>query len=493
MDAQALREVMGGGLNSSRYEQLLPAFNQAMLDAGITTVLRAAMWCAQLGHESAGLLYMEEIASGAAYEWRNDLGNTQAGDGVRFKGRGPIQVTGRANYGAVSRWAFGKGLIPSATYFVDNPEQLASDRYGFIGPVWYWTVARAKLNTWADQGSVFYASCEINGWIKNPDGTWRTPNGYQDRLARYNKAMSMGDRILPSGKGSVEEYQIPYVRDQLHQDTIYNCGPASTQTIIRASTGTFLTEQEIGGQLGTHTGGTDSIEQFPKVLNRHIPGAGYVFRHVGSYPQGADKDRIWDDIFNSINAGNGVVVNIVAPPSNYPKAVSPSTLSPNYGGGTVYHYIAVMGWREDGQRKVWVADSGFDVTGYFITFDQLVSLMVPKGYVYSTAKSKINTEGVEMAILTGESAAALNDTKNKVNEINQKVDKIETVVTKLLKEIMVATEQLAGPGRDENGNLIWSGWNGGDTWPGTEGAATVQNLIERLARIENAVTPKEKK
>ena len=57
-----------------------------------------AGFLAQLAHESGQLRYMEEIASGSAYEGRRDLGNTQPGDGVRFKGRGPIQLTGRSNY-----------------------------------------------------------------------------------------------------------------------------------------------------------------------------------------------------------------------------------------------------------------------------------------------------------------------------------------------------------------------------------------------------------
>src|SRR5699024_3011785 len=86
------------GCSRARAEQMLPGYIGAMRAANITNVNRAAMFAAQLGHESVGLQYMEEIASGAAYEWRQDLGNVYAGDGVRFKGSGPIQLTGRNNF-----------------------------------------------------------------------------------------------------------------------------------------------------------------------------------------------------------------------------------------------------------------------------------------------------------------------------------------------------------------------------------------------------------
>lgn len=190
MDAQTLSEAMGGSLPLSRYRALAPAFNAAMTAAGITTARRAAHWCAQLGHESGGLRWMEELASGSAYEGRADLGNTRPGDGVRFKGRGPIQVTGRYNYAAVSKWAHGKGYVPTATYFVDRPDELAGDEHGFLGPVWYWTVARPQLNRFADADDLEGVTRAING------GT----NGIADRRARLARCKALGDRLLPAGK-----------------------------------------------------------------------------------------------------------------------------------------------------------------------------------------------------------------------------------------------------------------------------------------------------
>lgn len=187
MDARALAQAMGGGVSLERYAALLPGFTAAMREAGCTTVERAAMWCAQLGHESAGLRYMEEIADGSGYEGRADLGNVQPGDGRRFKGRGPIQVTGRHNYTECSRWAHGRGLVPTPTFFVDRPDELASDRYGFLGPVWYWTVARPQLNALSDARNLDGATRAING------GT----NGIADRSTRYQRCLDMGAALLP--------------------------------------------------------------------------------------------------------------------------------------------------------------------------------------------------------------------------------------------------------------------------------------------------------
>ncbi|MGR6028953.1 glycoside hydrolase family 19 protein [Rhodococcus erythropolis] len=187
MDATTLAKVMDYRVSMARYEELCPLFNAAMIQAGCTTFERSTMWCAQLGHESGGLFYMEEIADGSAYEWRRDLGNNQPGDGRRFKGRGPIQVTGRAHYTNLSLWAHGKGYVPTPTFFVDNPGELAADRYAFLGAVWYWTVER-DINSFADRDDLLGATRAVNGGY----------NGLDDRRDFWHRAGDAGPAILPT-------------------------------------------------------------------------------------------------------------------------------------------------------------------------------------------------------------------------------------------------------------------------------------------------------
>ncbi len=138
-----LRRIMPN-LSTSRGSTLLTPLNNAMAWGQINTCRRQAAFLAQIAHESAELRYMEEIASGAAYEGRRDLGNTQPGDGKRYKGRGPIQLTGRTNYRNAGN-ALGINLEANPTLASSNPE------IGFKVSIWFWN--SRGLNALADQGT----------------------------------------------------------------------------------------------------------------------------------------------------------------------------------------------------------------------------------------------------------------------------------------------------------------------------------------------------
>lgn len=152
---------------------IVDAMPRVIARAKLTTDLRLAHFLAQLAHESAGFKTTEEYASGSAYEGRRDLGNTQPGDGRRFKGRGLIQVTGRHNARRMS-----KVLGPD---FDANPELLRRFPWAADTAAVFWDDHR--LNDYADADNILTVTRRING------GT----NGLEDRklyLGRAKRALA---------------------------------------------------------------------------------------------------------------------------------------------------------------------------------------------------------------------------------------------------------------------------------------------------------------
>lgn len=142
--------------------------NSAMQRFDIDNALRQAHFLAQIGHESGGLVYVRELASGSAYEGRQDLGNTYPGDGVRYKGRGLIQITGRTNYKAC-----GDAL---GIDFEHAPMLLETPNNAAMSAAWFWHMK--KLNALADADDVVKITKRINGGI----------NGLDDRIRRLKIA-----------------------------------------------------------------------------------------------------------------------------------------------------------------------------------------------------------------------------------------------------------------------------------------------------------------
>jgi putative chitinase len=149
-----LRAIMPT-LAADRAAEYLPMLNAAMAEAQINTPQRQAAFLAQIAHESQELTKFEEGASGAQYEGNRNLGNTRPGDGRRFKGRGPIQLTGRDNYTRAGR-ALGLDLV-------GNPGQAAEPSVGFRTAGWFWN--DKKLNPLADRGDFRTITRRVNGGL----------------------------------------------------------------------------------------------------------------------------------------------------------------------------------------------------------------------------------------------------------------------------------------------------------------------------------------
>ncbi len=132
---------------------LLPYLELACAEFEINTPKRLAAFLAQLAHESASFRHFEELATGDAYEGRADLGNTEPGDGRRFKGRGPIQLTGRTNYRKAGA-ALGLDLER-------NPRRASDADVGFRVAGWFWK--SRGLNALADAGLFDTITKRING------------------------------------------------------------------------------------------------------------------------------------------------------------------------------------------------------------------------------------------------------------------------------------------------------------------------------------------
>jgi putative chitinase len=137
----------------SKAETYTKYLNQAMVRFHITTPKREAAFLAQITEETAGFATLTEYASGAEYEGRRDLGNTHPGDGVRYKGRGAIQLTGRANYAA-----YGKKL---GLDLINHPSKAADPSVAFLIAGQYWS--DHGLNGLADKGDFIDITRRING------------------------------------------------------------------------------------------------------------------------------------------------------------------------------------------------------------------------------------------------------------------------------------------------------------------------------------------
>ena len=187
LSAQEIAKATGSTLELA--EKYRPYLNKYMGKYDINTPERAIAFLAQIGTESGGLRYSREQGADSyfdKYEFRQDLGNTQAGDGLRFKGRGLIQLTGRANYQKMSE-KVGKDLV-SNPQLVEEPD-LAVE----VSAIFWRDRMRdgISLNQWADK-------LNLQQPINKPSANWNVhesitrainggTNAINDRADRMNR------------------------------------------------------------------------------------------------------------------------------------------------------------------------------------------------------------------------------------------------------------------------------------------------------------------
>ncbi|WP_156756785.1 C39 family peptidase [Actinokineospora pegani] len=154
------------------------------------------------------------------------------------------------------------------------------------------------------------------------------------------------------------------------QETGYWCGPAAVRIALSAR-GVYRTQGDLARALGTTTNGTDWIGQVTGVLAGSV--GWYETKEMpNDPPTPGQRDLLWRDIVLNINNNYPIVANIVAPANNHP---------PGYPNYTIYHYFTVIGYNPD-TWQVYIADpANFGGNHhYWLTFDQLASLIPPKGY-----------------------------------------------------------------------------------------------------------------
>jgi putative chitinase len=181
VDSQTMREVaptFSGAPAASQANIIAEAgaVLAATLESyDIASRLRIAHFLGQTCEESAGYRTTEEFASGREYEGRQDLGNTQKGDGPRYKGRGLLQLTGRANYAD-----YGKAL---GVDLVNNPTLAAQPALSLKIACEYWK--RHDINADCDRDDAQAVTRKVNGGL----------NGLSDRIAFTQKAKTAVARL----------------------------------------------------------------------------------------------------------------------------------------------------------------------------------------------------------------------------------------------------------------------------------------------------------
>jgi len=251
IDGQVMFEIAPrfSGSKAKRQAEIIaeisPVLASTLASYGIDTRLRVAHFLGQTCHESAGFRTTEEFASGEAYEGRKDLGNIKKGDGPRYKGRGLIQLTGRANYKALGT-ALGVDLE-------SHPLMAAEPVLSLKIACDYWK--KKKINPDCDRDDIITVTKKINGGPTNLDDRRRYTSKAKAALARvegiqHSEAVPDPRPVLRRGSNTeavgklqamLQKLGFPLAIDQ-------DFGPATELAVMRFQADKKLEVDGIGGK-----------------------------------------------------------------------------------------------------------------------------------------------------------------------------------------------------------------------------------------------------
>jgi predicted chitinase len=156
-------------INDDLFEDL----NEGLEKFGIIDKEDIRQFLAQCAHESGGLKWLKEFATGDDYEWREDLGNNQEGDGRKFKGAGAIQLTGRANYQSFADFIGDQNVVLIGVDYV-------AQHYPISSACFFWW--KNGISDRVKNGATIRDTTRIvNGGF----------NGLDDRLYYYQRALDI--------------------------------------------------------------------------------------------------------------------------------------------------------------------------------------------------------------------------------------------------------------------------------------------------------------
>lgn len=291
-----LAQIAGGRPDKSNINSIVIALDEFGPRTGLDKPHRLAHFIPQLAHESGRFKYDREIwgptAAQRGYEGRKDLGNTVKGDGKKFAGRGPIQLTGRGNVTRFYKWCVAEGLEPPD--FIKNPDLINTDPWEGLSAIWYWSVGNPtgkSLSVFADSNDIEMITRRVNGGM----------NGFDDRLALYTRAGlvlagyaptdvkafqidAQKAGLLPKGKDQLDGVAGPKTRSAIHmtlaQETnaVVKPGPVTQQVDVRAP-GKGIADAATGAGVGA-AGVGGALQSLQEQLTPFSSAGGWIGRLV---------------------------------------------------------------------------------------------------------------------------------------------------------------------------------------------------------------------